>query len=107
MPADGFSVLQLSSVARVKIVISPADEGTQEYVHLVVPWAGCQVCPPSTETSTPATAPPPVSELVPETVTACPVIKAAPFSGAVMTEVGAIVSVDAVAVTRPGARVCG
>ena len=38
----------------------------------IVMVAGCQVLPPSVETSTPATTPPPVSVAVPVIVTALP-----------------------------------
>ncbi len=41
--------------------------------------AGCQVDPPSVETSTPATVPPPVSTAVPLTVTSLPFATALPL----------------------------
>src|SRR5262249_39843673 len=74
---------------------------TQEYVQELVPVAGCQGWPPSVETSTPATTPPPVSLAVPETVTRAPSARLAPGAGAVIVAVGAVLSVDAVATTRP------
>src|SRR5258707_13479583 len=62
---------------------------------------GCQVAPPSVETSTPATTPPPASLGVPLMVTAEPSERAAPWEGEVIVEVGGVVSVDAVAVVSP------
>ena len=56
---------------------------------------GCQVVPPSVETSTPATTPPPASVAVPLMVTAEPSDKVAPDDGDVIVEVGGVVSVDA------------
>ncbi len=67
----------------------------------VVPVAGCQVAPPSVETSTPATTPPPVSAAVPVTVTDAPLATAAPAAGAVIATVGPAVSVDLVAASGP------
>ena len=64
-PLVGVSILPLSSVARDRIVALPTADGTQEYVHCSRPLAGCQVNPPSTETSTLPTTPPPASEAVP------------------------------------------
>ena len=60
----------LSSAARTLTRSVVGDAGTKEYDHevvaaAVVPDAGCQVVPPSSETSTPATTPP-VSPAVPE-----------------------------------------
>ena len=63
--------------------------------------AGCQVVPPSVETSTPATTPPPASVAVPLMVTAEPSDTVAPCDGELMDDVGAVVSVDAVAAVSP------
>src|SRR5215467_13074752 len=71
-PADGVSRLALSSTARLRTLIDPALRGVQEYDQVDSPVAGCQVCPPSVETSTPATTPPPTSTAVPVTVTVMP-----------------------------------
>ena len=53
---------------------------------------GCHVEPPSVETSTPATTPPPESVAVPLIVTVLPFAIVAPEDGEVMAEVGAVVS---------------
>ena len=66
--------------------------------------AGCQVEPPSVDTSTPATTPPPVSAAVPVIVTFVPSVTFAPAAGDVIVEVGAVVSVDFVARTSPRQR---
>ena len=49
---------------------------------------GCQVEPPSVETSTPATTPPPLSVAVPLIVTVLPFANVAPADGEVIVEVG-------------------
>ena len=72
----------------------------------VVPVAGCHVDPPSVETSTPATRPP-MSDAVPVAVTEVPLAIAAPAAGDVIVVVGAVVSADFVAATRPLIRVDG
>src|SRR5215475_7507010 len=69
--------------------------------------AGCQVVPPSVDTSTPATTPPPASLAVPLTVIAEPFGTVAPCAGDVIAEVGAVASADAVAAVRPGISVVG
>ena len=68
--------------------------------------AGCQVLPPSSETSTPATRPP-TSLAVPLMVTIDPLVNVAPEVGDVIVDVGAIVSVDLVAGVNVGSRVRG
>ncbi len=68
---------------------------------------GCQVVPPSVETSTPATTPPPESVAVPLMVTAEPSRQVRVCAGEVIVEVGAVVSADAVAAVSPGIRVSG
>src|SRR6185437_179209 len=105
--SEGVSRLALSSTARVSIVTWPGVLGIQVKDQLPRPVAGCQVCPPSVETSTPATMPPPLSEAVPVIVTGTPAVSAAPLRGAVITEVGGVKSVDGVAQSRPGMRVPG
>src|SRR5262249_58810861 len=77
--------------------------GTQVYAHVDRPLAGCHG-PPSTETSTPPTTPPPVSAAVPMIATGVPTV--APV-GPVMNEAGAVVSEEAVAATRPGCKLPG
>src|SRR5262249_12629097 len=58
-PAPAASRLPLSSIARTLIVAEPGTPGVQSKLHSVVPLAAFHVVPPSTETSTPATMPPP------------------------------------------------
>src|SRR5215213_10986882 len=55
VPAPGVWVLPLSSVARTLMLAVGAPWTSHEYVHALVPLAGCQVAPPSVEISTPAT----------------------------------------------------
>ncbi len=62
--------------------------------------------PPSTETSTPPTTPP-LSVAVPVTVTAVFAATLLPADGDVMVDTGGVVSVDAVAGSRPGCSVVG
>src|SRR5215470_19852646 len=74
---------------------------------MVIVVAGCQVVPPSVETSTPATTPPPASAADPLIVTAAPSDSVAPEDGDVIVEVGAVVSADAVAAVSPDISVAG
>src|SRR5262245_63219952 len=67
-PAPGVSTLPLSSVARLFRLTAPAMLAVHEKVQVPRPAAGCQVVPPSVETSTPPTRPP-VSDAVPLIVT--------------------------------------
>src|SRR5262245_44962192 len=71
-PAEGLSTLPLSSVARDLIVTWPAPDARQVYDQLPRPVAGCQLAPPSVDTSTPPTTPPPWSPAVPVIVTLVP-----------------------------------
>ena len=73
----------------------------------VVSVVGCQVCPPSVETSTPATTPPPESVAEPVIVTALPSAIVLPDVGLEIVDVGGVVSVDAVAATSPDSSVAG
>src|SRR5215831_962521 len=102
-PADGVSRLPLSSTARLRKLTLPDLVGTQVNAHDERPLAGCQVAPPSTETSTPATTPP-TSLAVPVTVTGVPTC--APVTG-LMPEVGGAVSVEAVAASNPACKLPG
>src|SRR6266542_1290431 len=90
----------LSSIARLCSVAVPEVDATQLYDQLVVPMAGCQVLPPSVDTSTPATTPP-TSAAVPVMEMLAPLVNEAPAVGEVMTEVGSVVSVDRLAGTKP------
>ena len=76
------------------------------YVQFSRPVAGCQVLP-STDTSTPATTPPPESAAVPEMVTGTPAWSDLPAPGVVMVAVGGVLSVDRVAAARPDCSVAG
>src|SRR5665647_3046009 len=101
VPAEGVSRFPLSSTARVLMVALGWPCATQLYVQPVVPVAGCQVVPPSVDTSTPATTPPPVSEAVPDIVIRPPSPTLAFAVGEVTVDEGAVVSVEAVAAVRP------
>src|SRR3954447_10510097 len=68
---------------------------------------GCQVEPPSVDTSTPATTPPPASVSDPLMVTADPFERLAFRAGEVIVEVGAVLSVDGVAGVSPAIRLAG
>ena len=81
--------LPLSSAALLSIVTAPGSRGIHVYVHESRPDAGCHLDPPSTETSTAATRPPPESTAVPAIVTGVPFGVDTPFEGAVIDEVGA------------------
>src|SRR5208337_1035516 len=105
-PAEGVSMLPLSSVARLRRVAVLLPEAVQVKVQLASPVAGCQVAPLSVDTSMPATTPP-TSVAVPWIVTLVPVGMAAPATGEVMTETGGVVSVEAVALVRPDCSVTG
>ncbi len=98
--------MPLSSTARVLIVLVGLPCAIQLYVQLVVPVAGCQVKPPSVDTSTPATVPP-ESVAAPVIVTAVPSGTLPPGAGEVIVDVGATVSVVAVASWIPEIGVYG
>jgi hypothetical protein len=57
------------------------------------------------ETSTPATTPPPASDAVPVSVTRAP--SATVVGGAVIADVGGVLSVEGEAATSPASRVAG
>src|SRR5215472_12375843 len=103
IPADGVSMLPLSSTARLRKLTLPDLVGSQVKVHDERPLAGCQVRPPSTETSTPATTPP-TSVAVPVMVTGVPTC--APVRE-LIPEVGGAVSVEAVAASNPACKLPG
>jgi hypothetical protein len=77
-PGPDVSIFPLSSVARERILVEGYPAAVHGYDHEtvapsgVVIVAGCQVEPPSVDTSTPATLPPPVSVAVPVIATALP-----------------------------------
>jgi hypothetical protein len=62
--------------------------GVHIKLHEVVPVAALKVAPPSTDTSTRATVPPPVTLAVPVMMTVVPIIIVAPAVGDVIVEVG-------------------
>lgn len=72
-----------------------------------MPVASWKVLPPSVETSTEATTPPPVSAAVPVIVIASPLFTVLPEVGEVIVAVGAVWSVVSVAATSPLCRVEG
>src|SRR6185312_674812 len=102
MPAEGVSRLPLSSTARLFRFAVPETCGCQGKVQLSRPLAGCQVWPPSADTSTPPTTPPPTSAAVPLTLMVEPAETEEPAAGEVIVECGAVASVDFVAGSRPG-----
>src|SRR2546427_2569637 len=106
VPALGVSRFPLSSVARLLITAGPPVDGVQWYVQFPCPVARCHDAPPSTETSTAATMPL-ASDAVPLITTSAPTMSVDPLTGETIVDVGAVVSVDAVAATRPAVRLPG
>src|SRR5439155_26001038 len=106
IPPPGVSRLPLSSIARLLITLDPGLDGIQWYVQLAPPVARCHDVPPSTETSTPATMPS-VSDAVPLITTSVWPRNVDPLTGEPIVDVGAWLSVDTVAATRPPVRVAG
>jgi hypothetical protein len=88
----GFCTFPLVSTARLMIVACPGVVGVNAKLHAVVPVAALKVVPPSTDTSTRATDPPPVSLAVPVMLAVTPANTVAPAVGKVIAEVGAAVS---------------
>src|SRR5262245_49190698 len=78
----------LSSTARLLIGAGPSVVGVHVKLHSVVPVAALHVAPPSTDTSTRTTVPPPASLAAPMIVTDWLVNTAAPDFGDVIVEVG-------------------
>ncbi len=74
------------------IVVGPGRVGDQAKLQALVPIAGFQVAPPSTDTWTDCTVPPPVSLAVPVMLTVAPVDTIPPVVGDVIIEVGRTVS---------------
>src|ERR671917_2689106 len=103
--ADALPMLPESSTARLLRVNWPVEPGVQVKLQFSRPVAVCQG-PPLIETSTAPTLPPPASVAVPWTVT-LPACTDAPLVGEVIWEVGSVVSVEAVAWTRPDCRLPG
>src|SRR5689334_16299685 len=96
----GFSRLPLSSTARDSISADGLPCAIQESLQVTevsgsdIVVTGCHVVPPSVETSTPATTPPPASVAVPLMVTFDPSERLAPWAGDVIVDVGAVESAD-------------
>src|SRR5436305_11039959 len=88
-------MLTLSSVARLRIVTLPCVDGVHLYIQFARPTAGCHVAPPSRDTSTAPTTPPPASLAVPVIVNCVPPGSTAPAVGNVTVEVGGGVSAEA------------
>jgi hypothetical protein len=86
--AGGSCAFPLLSTARLLIVAGPGVVGIHVKLHAVVPVAALKLAPPSTDTSTRATVPPPVTLAVPVMLTVVPVDTAAPAVGDVIVEVG-------------------
>src|ERR1700682_1347125 len=89
------------------MLTAPCTVGVQKYIQDSRPLAGCQVAPPSTETSTPPTTPPPASVAVPVIVTGIPADTVPPGSGNVIEDVGATASDEAEAEVRGDCKVAG
>src|SRR5262247_540427 len=88
----GACTFPLSSTARLLIVTRLGAVRVLLKLQEVVPVAALKVAPPSTDTSTRATVPPPVSLAVQVMPTAVPVNISAPALGDVIVEVGGVVS---------------
>src|SRR6185295_10789341 len=99
--ADGCSRLPVSSTARLMMFAAPRTPGLQLNVQLSRPDARRHVDPPSTETSTPPTTPPPLSVAVPLIVTVVWDGMFAPLVGDVIVEVGGVTSVLGTAGNNP------
>src|SRR6266516_473556 len=98
-------MLALSSTARAWIGWVARPLAKKVYVQLAVPEAGCQLTPPSVDTSTPATNPP-TSAAVPCAVTCAPLATEPPV-GEVIAAVGATRSVETLAALSPLTNVLG
>src|SRR5262245_579039 len=88
----GSCTFLLSSVARLLIVTCPAVVRRHVKLHAVVPVAALKVAPPSTDTSTWATVPPPASLAVPVMLTVVPIGTPSPALGNVIVEIGGVPS---------------
>jgi hypothetical protein len=80
------------STARLLILTGPGALGVQLKLQAFVPVAALKVAPPSTDTSTLTTDPPPASLAVPVIATWVPISTVAPAVGDVIIEVGRTVS---------------
>src|SRR5262245_2776619 len=107
MPAPGVSRFAQSSAARTRMFAEPGTAGVHANVQFVVPVAAAHVAPPSTETSTWRTLPPPTSAEVPFTVIIVPVGYAPPSTGKPIVDAGGETSPVAVAETNPACIVVG
>ena len=81
--------MPLLDVARLSTAYAPTTGKDRVMLHDVVPVAGCQVVPPSEETSTSVTMPPPATEAVPDT-TKFGAFEVNPGAGVVMVDVSEI-----------------
>src|SRR6185437_3767137 len=89
------------------MVNEPLPRVVNVYVQFVVPVARCQLTPPSTETSTTATTPPPRSCAVPRIVYCELAGKLVRAMGDRIVEIGARLSVDCEARMRPLINIAG
>ena len=96
----GDSMLHESSMARTRTVRVPDAVGVKAMLHEPVPVARRQVVPPSVDTSTAATSPPPLSTVTPVTTTGEPMGTVVAGAGAVKVVEGGTVSVDCAAGAR-------
>src|SRR5438128_12041105 len=80
-PDDGDSMFRLSSVARLRMLTVPCADGVHRYDQFPRPFARCHVAPPSRDTSTPPTTPPPASVAEPLIVICVPLNKAVDTGG--------------------------
>src|SRR5215471_6958147 len=99
--AGEFCTFPLLSTARLLTVACPG-VGVQLKLHAVVPVAALKVAPPSTDTSTRDTVPPPMSLAVPVMLTVVPVNIPAPAWGDVIVEVGGVLSWTVTAICAVG-----
>src|SRR5438874_10627251 len=101
IPAPAPSTFPLSSNARERMFAVPGEPADHSYVHTPEVWrlAVCHVAPLSTDTSTPATVPPPFSTAVPLIDTRVPLSPDDPAAGDTIVDVGAKMSADIEAVT--------
>src|SRR5438093_13327314 len=94
LPGPGTSRFPLSSMARLLSVTDPDADGTHWKLQLGPPLAWCHFVPPSTDTSTAPSAPPPPSLAVPLTAVDAPTNTVVPSAGDVIAEVGVIASIE-------------
>src|SRR6185436_11353078 len=90
----GFCRFPLSSIARASTLVWPSAPGVHSKLHDAAPCAARHVVPPSTDSSTPATMPPPLSVAVPVMTTRSPLPTLLPPAGEPTVATGAMRSED-------------